>query len=233
MTHDKKNEKAIVLLSGGMDSATCLAMAIALGYRAHALHLNYGQRTQERELKSFNALCDHYALQKEQRLIIDISHLRTIGGSALTNVNMPLKADGELSPKDQIPLSYVPFRNAHILSVAVSWAEVTKASAIFFGAVEEDSSGYPDCREEFIRVFNQAANLGTKPETALEIITPLLHLNKGEIVKKALNLKTPLELTWSCYQSEEIPCDLCDSCLLRKRGFARAGVADPVKTGYL
>ena len=217
-------ELAIVLVSGGMDSALTAAFA----YRENDLaflHVNYGQKTQERELKAFNDIADYYDVGK--RLVVDISHLKDIGGSSLTDDNM------EVTPADidskEIPTSYVPFRNANILSIAVSWAEVLGASKIFIGAVEEDSSGYPDCRKEFFDAFNIMVDAGTKPETKIHIETPIIDLSKKDIVLKSIEMNSPLHLSWSCYKNNDIACGECDSCALRLRGFKLAGVEDPVK----
>ncbi|MGE5437393.1 MAG: 7-cyano-7-deazaguanine synthase QueC [Syntrophothermus sp.] len=215
---------AVVAVSGGLDS--CVTAAIAADeYELALLHVNYGQRTQERELKAYNDICDFYNVQK--RLVIDLSHFAKIGGSSLTDKKMEIsKAD--LSNKE-IPTSYVPFRNANILCACVSWAEVIGAEAIFIGAVYEDSSGYPDCRPEFFNDFEKVIESGTKPETKIEIKTPIIHLNKSEIVKRGLELNAPLHLTWSCYQNEDAACGVCDSCALRLRGFQTAGVEDPIE----
>jgi 7-cyano-7-deazaguanine synthase len=225
-----KNEVAIVLVSGGMDS--CVTAAIANEkYRLAFLHVNYGQRTESRELRAFNEIADHY--QAEKRLTISIEHLKVIGGSALTDENIPVpEADPPQSaiqnPQSAIPATYVPFRNAHLLSIAVSWAEVIGATKIFIGAVEEDSSGYPDCREVFYQAFNKVIEMGTKPETRIEIITPLIHLKKTAIVKESAKLRAPLHLTWSCYQNNDRACGRCESCILRLKGFKGAGVDDPI-----
>jgi len=221
-----KNENkniAVIALSGGLDS--CVTAAIAnLDYKPAFAHFNYGQRTEKRELKAFIDLADFYNV--EERLIIDITHLTKIGGSSLTDKNIEVsKAD--LSNKD-IPTSYVPFRNANMLSACVSWAEVLGAKAIFIGAVFEDSSGYPDCRPEFFKAFGEMANLGTKPETEIKIVTPVITLSKAEIIKKGIELNAPLHLTWSCYKNEEEACGVCDSCALRLRGFQQAGIDDPI-----
>ncbi|MCL4873649.1 7-cyano-7-deazaguanine synthase QueC [bacterium] len=215
--------KAIVLLSGGMDSTVTAAFAAKKGGCAF-LHVNYGQRTESRELKSFNAIADFYGVT--ERLVVDISHLRLIGGSALTDRNIDVPG-GELERKD-VPATYVPFRNAHLLSIAVSWAEVTGAKEIYIGAVEEDGSGYPDCTLDFFKSFEIAANLGTRPETRITIVAPLISLRKSDIVKKGVELGAPFHLTWSCYSDEEAACGECDSCLLRLRGFREAGVTDPI-----
>ena len=224
-----KKSRAVVLVSGGMDS--CVTAAIAnLQHELCFLHVNYGQRTEQRELIAFHALAKHYGVR--QMLIAELTHLKSIGGSSLTDPQMLVaEADPEVlfhSHKNEIPTSYVPFRNANILSAAVSWAEVVGAEQIFIGAVEEDSSGYPDCRKEFYDAFNKAIELGTKPETKISITTPVIHLNKSEIVKRGMELHAPFELTWSCYTNEDRACGICDSCALRLRAFQSAGVEDPI-----
>ncbi|MGE5364609.1 MAG: 7-cyano-7-deazaguanine synthase QueC [Bacteroidota bacterium] len=219
----KEEHLAVVAVSGGMDS--CVTAAVAnLDYKLAFAHFNYGQRTQNRELKAFNDIADFYGV--EHRLIIDFNHLSKIGGSSLTDWSIAVsKADLESSV---VPSSYVPFRNANLLCACVSWAEVIGAKSIFIGAVEEDSSGYPDCRGEFFRAFEIMANLGTKPETKIVIETPIISLSKAEIVKKGVELGAPLNLTWSCYQNEDEACGQCDSCALRLRGFQQAGLTDPI-----
>ncbi len=214
---------AVVALSGGMDS--CVTAAIAnLEYNLAFLHVNYGQRTEKRELKAFNDIADYYNVKN--RLVIDFTHFKKIGGSSLTDENMEVsKAD--LTSKE-IPTSYVPFRNGNILSVCASWAEILGATKIFIGAVFEDSSGYPDCRPDFFQAFEHAVNLGTKPETRIEIVTPIIRMKKSEIIAKGLELNAPLHLTWSCYQNEDVACGICDSCALRLRGFQQLGVDDPI-----
>jgi len=214
---------AVVAVSGGMDS--CVTAAIAKEkYRLAFAHINYGQRTEKRELKAFNDIADYFKVK--ERLIVDYSHLSKIGGSSLTDKNIEVtKADLE---NKSIPTSYVPFRNANILSACVSWAEVLDAKTIFIGAVYEDSSGYPDCRPEFFSAFERTIALGTKPETEIKIETPIIHLSKAEIIKKGIELNAPLHLTWSCYQNEDKACGVCDSCALRLRGFQMAGVEDPI-----
>ena len=218
-----KKKTAVIAVSGGMDS--CVTAAIANeNYELAFAHINYGQRTENRELKAFNDIADFYNVGK--RLVIDYTHLSKIGGSSLTDVNIDVsKAD--LSNKE-IPSSYVPFRNANILSACTSWAEVLNADAIFIGAVYEDSSGYPDCRPEFFKAFEKVIETGTKPLTNIKIETPVIHMSKAEIVKKGLELKAPLELTWSCYQNEDEACGTCDSCALRLKGFQSAGIEDPI-----
>ncbi|MAT57216.1 MAG: 7-cyano-7-deazaguanine synthase QueC [Melioribacteraceae bacterium] len=219
---DKK--LAIVAVSGGMDSCVTAAIA-AEKYNIALAHINYGQRTEKRELKSFNDIADFYNV--ENKLVIDFSHLAKIGGSSLTDYNMEVsKAD--LANQD-IPSSYVPFRNANILTACVSWAEVIGAEAIFMGAVHEDSSGYPDCRPQFFEAFERLADEGTKPTTKIKIITPIINMNKDEIIKKGIELNAPIHLTWSCYQSEDEACGECDSCALRLRGFQKVGIEDPIQ----
>jgi 7-cyano-7-deazaguanine synthase len=214
---------AVVLASGGMDSCVTTAIA-AQEYALALLHLNYGQRTERRELQAFNDIADYYGAQ--HRLVVSMDHLAKIGGSSLTDPSIPV-SKANLSSK-HIPTSYVPFRNANMLSVAVSWAEVLGASAIFIGAVEEDSSGYPDCRREFYDAFENVIALGTKPTTSIKLITPIIHMKKMEIVLRGIALGAPLHLTWSCYQREDTACGVCDSCALRLRGFQLAGVEDPI-----
>lgn len=218
-----KDKLAVVAVSGGMDS--CVTAAIAnQEYNIAMVHINYGQRTQKRELQSFNDIADFYKVDK--RLVIDLSHFSKIGGSSLTDSKMEVtKAD--LHNKE-IPSSYVPFRNANILSACVSWAEVLNADAVFIGAVYEDASGYPDCRPEFYAAFEKMVDVGTKPETKIKIATPIINLSKSEIVKKGIELGAPLNLTWSCYQSEDEACGVCDSCAFRLRGFQMAGFEDPI-----
>lgn len=215
---------AICLVSGGLDSAVCLAEAVR-EYDVALLHINYGQRTEARELQAFTELADHYGIS--QRLVADISYLKEIGGTSLIDENLTVET-GLPADESQVPSTYVPFRNAHILCVATSWAEVIGAEALFIGAVEEDSSGYPDCREEFYTRFAAAIDAGTKPDTRIAIKTPLIHLNKEAIVRRGLKLTVPLELTWSCYTESEQACGQCESCRLRLRGFAAAGQSDPI-----
>ncbi len=229
---EKTNKNiAVVALSGGMDS--CVTAAIAdLDYKLALLHINYGQRTEKRELKAFNDIANFYKVDK--KLVIDYSHLAKIGGSSLTDFSKEIsKADlsnkRNLPAGRQVPSSYVPFRNANILSVCTSWAEVIGAEKIFIGAVYEDSSGYPDCRPGFFKAFEEVINLGTKPETKIKIVTPVINFSKSEIVKKGIELKAPLHLTWSCYKNEDEACGECDSCALRLRGFQQAGLEDPIK----
>ena len=214
---------AVVCVSGGMDSAVAAAVA-SREHRLAFLHANYGQRTEAKELACFHALADHF--QAGQRLVVDFSDLREIGGSSLTDRSLPVR-EGE-PVAGVVPTSYVPFRNAHLLAAAASWGEVLGARAIFVGAVWEDSSGYPDCRPEFYRAFEEAIRLGTRPETSLRIEVPLIALSKAEIVGRGLALGVPFERTWSCYQAEAEACGACESCRLRRRGFEEAGARDPV-----
>lgn len=214
---------AVVLVSGGMDS--CVTAAIAAQHHTLAfLHANYGQRTERRELRAFDDLAEYFQVQR--RLVVPLHHFRTIGGSSLTDQSIPV-AQADLGATE-IPTSYVPFRNATLLSIGVSWAEVLGARALYVGVVEEDSSGYPDCREEFFEAFRTLVHAGTKPSTRIDIVTPLIHLSKQEIVKKGVSLGAPFRLTWSCYQREDLACGVCDSCALRLRGFQTAGVDDPI-----
>ncbi len=217
---------AVVLLSGGMDSCVTAAVA-AQDHRLALLHSSYGQRTEARELQSFQEIAAHYSAPF--RLHIDQRYLSSIGGSALTDpwIAVPA-ADLVAAQAGRIPVTYVPFRNAHFLSAAVSWAEVLGTRRIFIGAVEQDSSGYPDCRPTYYEAFNEVIRRGTRPDTHIEICAPLIHLSKAEIVRKGLELGAPLHLTWSCYQSSDLACGACDSCVLRLRAFAQAGVADPL-----
>ncbi len=215
---------AIVLASGGLDSAVCLAEAVR-DYEVALLHINYGQRTEARELQAFHDLADHYAIQR--RLVADISYLKEIGGSSLVNEDMAVE-EGLPTADQVVPSTYVPFRNAHILCVGVSWAEVIGAQALYIGAVQEDGSGYPDCRQEFYDKFAAAAEAGTKPETQVRIVTPLIRLDKASIVRRGLELSVPLHLTWSCYTENDKACGVCESCCLRLQGFAQAGQIDPI-----
>ena len=221
-------KKAIVLLSGGMDSAVVVAVALKDGYDVAALHLNYGQRTQSRELQAFYDLCEYYSIQ--EKLIVDIEYLNQIGGTSLIDTSIPIPKNAVENTR--IPNTYVPFRNGNILAIAVSWAEVIGADAIYIGANTIDSSGYPDTSKEFLETFELAANLGTKfgiaGSSKLKIKAPLIDLSKKDIVLTGKELNVPFELTWSCYEDNEIACGECDSCLLRLRGFQEAGAIDPI-----
>lgn len=214
--------KAIVLISGGMDSLVSTAIAKRDGYDLAALHLNYGQRTERKELDCFERITTHYGVQ--EKLVVDVTHLARIGGSSLTDKAIEVSR-ADIHSKE-IPTSYVPFRNANILSIAVSWAEVIGAQRIFIGAVEEDSSGYPDCRKEFYAAFNQMIKLGTKPTTDVQIITPVIDMKKSAIVKLGLEMNVPFEWSWSCYQENDDACGVCDSCALRLRAFQEVGIED-------
>lgn len=215
-------KKAVVILSGGMDSTTVAYKAKNEGYDIVALHFNYGQRTQNKELQCFHAICDD--LNIKNRYAIDLDFFKQIG-SALVDKSIDIPTNGI---EDGIPVTYVPFRNGIFLSIASAIAEKENATKLMIGVVEEDSSGYPDCRENFINTMQKAINLGTKDETKIEIITPLIHLKKEDIVKEAIKEGVKLELTWSCYQNEDKACGVCDSCRLRLKGFKKAGLFDPV-----
>ncbi len=223
--------KAVVLLSGGMDSCVCAAIACQQHGAANValLHAGYGQRTEAREARAFSEIANFYAVK--QRLMVKLDHFRAIGGSALTDTSIAVpESELGVTPArgSEIPVTYVPFRNAHFLSVGVSWAEAIGARAIYIGAVAEDSSGYPDCRPEYYRVFQELIRVGTRPETQIEIVAPVIALKKSEIIRKGIELAAPLHLTWSCYQSDQEACGVCDSCLLRLRAFSDAGIPDPI-----
>ncbi|MBZ4672871.1 MAG: transcriptional regulator, ExsB family [Deferribacteraceae bacterium] len=217
-------KKAVVLVSGGLDSCVTAAVAKDLGYNLCLLHVNYGQLTEKRELRAFNDIAEYYKVK--EKLIVDISYLKDIGGSALTDEKIDVE-EGSLN-RVGIPKTYVPFRNANILSIATSWAEVIACEKIFIGAVEEDSSGYPDCRKVFYEAFNNLLKVGVNPENNIEVITPLIELKKKDIVLLGKKLNAPLHLTWSCYKSEDLACGNCDSCFLRLRGFKEANIKDPI-----
>jgi len=219
---------AVCLVSGGMDSCVTAAMAKRDGYELAFLHVSYGQLTEARERRAFEEIADFYNVEK--RLPVSIEHLAKIGGSSLTDKEIPVAAANIAAKVEskEIPTSYVPFRNAHLLSIATSWAEVIGAERIYIGAVAEDSSGYPDCRPEFFTAFGKAIETGTRPETRIEIFTPVINLRKSEIVSLGIMLGAPLHLTWSCYRGTEIACGNCDSCALRLRGFREAGIEDTV-----
>jgi 7-cyano-7-deazaguanine synthase len=218
--------RAVVLLSGGMDSCVCAALATR-DHQAAAVHVSYGQRTEERERRSFESICDR--LEIRDRLLVRNEALRAIGGSALTDSTIAVpeaSGIGAILPVG-VPVTYVPFRNAHFLAVAVSWAEVLGAEKVFIGAVEPDSSGYPDCRPEYYRAFNEVVKAGTKDGT-IRVVTPLIAMHKHEIVTLGLELGAPFDLTWSCYQREDRACGVCDSCVLRRCAFRDAGAEDPI-----
>ena len=222
MARNAAQSRAVVLLSGGMDSSVCAALAVR-DYDAAALHISYGQRTEERERDSFERICDR--LEIDERLVVRNEALRLIGGSALTDERIAVPESHSLG--QNIPVTYVPFRNAHFLAVAVSWAEMLGASKIYIGAVEQDSSGYPDCRPAYYEAFNQVIRAGTK-EGGIEVVTPLIAMRKSGIVRLGLELGAPFDLTWSCYSREDRACGVCDSCVLRLRAFHEAGAVDPL-----
>ena len=223
--------KAVVLLSGGMDSCVCAAIAREKHGAGNValLHAMYAQRTEQRERRAFDEIARFYGIRAT--LVVKLHHFQAIGGSALTDgrIAVPENRLDETRAGSTIPVTYVPFRNAHFLSVGVSWAESLGAGALYIGAVAEDSSGYPDCRPEYYRVFQELIRVGTKPETQIEMVTPLIAMKKSEIVRRGRELGAPLHLTWSCYQGEELACGKCDSCLLRLRAFAEAGTEDPIR----
>jgi len=223
--------KAVVLLSGGMDSCVCAAIAREKHGAGNValLHAMYAQRTEQRERRAFDEIARFYGIRAT--LVVKLHHFQAIGGSALTDgrIAVPENRLDEARAGSTIPVTYVPFRNAHFLSVGVSWAESIGAGALYIGAVAEDSSGYPDCRPEYYRVFQELIRVGTKPETRIEMVTPVIAMKKSEIVRRGRELGAPLHLTWSCYQGEELACGKCDSCLLRLRAFAEAGTEDPIQ----
>jgi 7-cyano-7-deazaguanine synthase len=214
--------RAVVLLSGGMDSCVCAALA-ARDHDAAALHVSYGQRTEQRERQSFLAICER--LNIRHKLMVRNEALRSIGGSALTDDSIAVPRAETVG--HGIPLTYVPFRNAHFLAAAVSWAEVLGAEKVYIGAVEPDSSGYPDCRPAYYHAFNDVVKAGTK-EGRIEVVTPLIAMRKTEIIRLGLELGAPFDLTWSCYSREDQACGVCDSCVLRLRAFQAAGLKDPI-----
>ena len=224
MIESDRPQLAICLVSGGMDSCVTAAIAGEENDELAFLHVSYGQRTEKREREAFEALADHYNVKS--RLVISLEHLAKIGGSSLTD-NRIAVTEANLSAPG-IPSSYVPFRNAHLLSAAVSWGEVINATAIYIGAVAEDSSGYPGCPPEFYDTFQNVIDTGTKPETRIAVETPVIAMRKSEIVQRGIELGAPLHLTWSCYKESELACGNCDSCALRLRAFREAGVTDPI-----
>lgn len=221
--------KSVVLLSGGMDSLTCVGIASKESDEVAVLHLNYGHRTEKKELEAFNKIADFYNIK--HRLVVDVNHLSAIGGSSLTDKNLEVEKVTNKNglETEEIPSTYVPFRNANILAIATSWAEVLGFNALYVGAVAEDSAGYPDCRREFYDAFEKVIEWGTKPETNIKIYTPLITMQKSDIVEKGLELNVPFEFSWSCYTSNEEACGTCDSCVRRLRGFELAGSTDPIK----
>ena len=223
MKTNYENKRAVCIISGGMDSTLAAYMMKRKGYDIIGVHFNYGQRTEKKELECYENICDR--LEVIERYELDMDFFKQLGASALTDESIEVPTGGI---EEGIPVTYVPFRNGIFLSMAAAIAEKHAASAIAIGVVEEDSSGYPDCRESFIEAMQRAINLGTKDETNITIEMPLVHLKKSQIVKKALEMNVPLELTWSCYQSEDAACGVCDSCRLRLRGFEEAGASDPI-----
>ena len=215
---------AVCLVSGGMDSCVTAAVAREENDELAFLHVSYGQLTEARERRAFEGLADFFKVSR--RLAVSLEHLARIGGSSLTDASIPV-SEADLSSRE-IPTSYVPFRNAHLLAVATSWAEVIGATSVYIGAVAEDSSGYPDCRPEFYEAFQRAIDAGTRPETRVKIRTPVIRMRKVEIIRRGLGLGAPLGLTWSCYRAEALACGTCDSCALRLRAFGEAGVTDPI-----
>ena len=218
------NKKAICILSGGMDSTLASYLAKKDGYEIIAVHFNYGQRTQDRELKAFRDICSDLGILEKYE--IDIPFFTQIGACALTDMSIDVPTGGI---EAGVPITYVPFRNGIFLSITAAIAEKEGATAMYIGVVQEDSSGYPDCTDSFISDMTKAINQGTKDETKIEIITPLVHLSKAQIVQEAVKLNVPLEHTWSCYKEENEACGVCDSCRLRLNGFKIAGVTDPIK----
>ena len=215
---------AIVLVSGGMDSAVTAAIACKKHRRVGFLFVKYGQRTQPKELRCFKKLADYFGAA--DRLVADIKYLKTIGGSGLTDRKIKIPSSGRITRK--VPITYVPFRNTHLLSIGVSWAEVTGAKSIYYGAVGNDVAGYPDTTPEYVKTMNRLIRAGTKPGSGIKVLAPLIKLNKTQVVKKGIALRVPFEYTWSCYRSQKIACGKCDSCVLRQKAFKKAGFTDPV-----
>lgn len=219
------DKKSIVLVSGGMDSAVVAAIAKIKSEKLFFLHLNYGQKTKEKEFECFQKLADFFEIDHDSRKVVDMSFLNQIGGSSLTDNNIQVsKFEGDSSI---IPSSYVPFRNTHIVALAVSWAEIIGATKVYIGANEEDSPGYPDCRAVYYDAYNKLIALGTK-EGNIQVETPIIKMNKTEIIEKAKTLGAPLELTWSCYERSDLACGECDSCALRLRAFKKLNLEDPI-----
>lgn len=219
----KSNKKAICILSGGMDSTLASYIAKNDGYEIIAVHFNYGQRTEKRELEAFRNICDDLAISEKYE--IDIPFFTQIGASALTDKDIDVPTSGV---EAGVPITYVPFRNGIFLSITAAIAEKEGATAMYIGVVQEDSSGYPDCTDSFISDMKRAINQGTKEDTYIDIITPLVHLSKAQIVEEAIKLNVPLEHTWSCYKEEDEACGVCDSCRLRLNGFKIANQIDPI-----
>jgi len=221
---NKNRKKAICVMSGGMDSTLSAYMMKNDGYEIIGVHFNYDQRTQKKELECFHAICRE--LNVEEKYVLDLDFFKQLGASALTDKTIEVPTSGV---EEGVPVTYVPFRNGIFLSMAAAIAEKEGACVISIGVVEEDSSGYPDCREQYIKSMQDSINLGTKDETNIQIKMPLVHLQKSQIVQEAIKFAVPLELTWSCYKNEDEACGVCDSCRLRLNGFHLAGVTDPIK----
>lgn len=221
-----KDDLAVCLISGGLDSCVCATIASRNHKEVVGVHFNYAQKTNERELQAFYKICDHLGIKK--RFVIDLSFFKEIGGSALTSNDIPIPLSTESTRTDEIPVTYVPFRNGVFLSIATAICEALGGSSIYIGANQVDFSGYPDCRQVFFKAFNEAIKLGTKPQSGISIITPLINLSKASIIKEGLSIGAPLHLTWSCYQNTTKACGLCDSCRLRIKGFMDSGIADPI-----
>ena len=218
--------KAIVLISGGMDSLITTCVARQENDEFYLLHVNYRQRTEKKELEAFHKLCEYF--KPKEYKIINIDYLKDFGGSSLIDENAPIPLYDELTPNSQLPTSYVPYRNGNLISIATSYAEVIRANKIYIGAIEVDGSGYPDCRRVYYDALESAINLGTKDDTNISLITPLINLKKSEIIKLGISLNAPFELSWSCYQNNDLACGVCDSCYLRLKAFKEVGIDDPI-----
>jgi len=226
MTTTDETKRAVVLVSGGMDSATATFEAMDRGYELYLLHTSYGQETEKKERECATDLAAVDALDVADFLQVETSHLARIGASSLTDDEMQVEeADLE---SDEIPSSYVPFRNSNLLSMATSYAEANKCDAIFIGAHSEDYSGYPDCRPEFFEAFQNVIDVGTKPETNIDLIVPFVDWSKTDIAARGVELEVPYEITWSCYREEEPACGTCDACAFRLKAFQEIGEKDPI-----
>ncbi|MFC6835563.1 7-cyano-7-deazaguanine synthase QueC [Halomarina ordinaria] len=224
MSDSSDAPRAVVLVSGGMDSATAVWEARERGYDPLFLHTSYGQRTETKEYECASRLAEE--CDAADFLHIETDHLSRIGGSSLTDEGMAVgDADTE---SEEIPDTYVPFRNANLLSMAVSYAEAQAAEAVFIGAHSEDFSGYPDCRPAFFEAFERVVDVGTRPETEITIEAPFAEWSKTHIAERGLDLDVPFEHTWSCYRDEAPACGTCDSCAFRLEAFRAAGARDPI-----